>query len=52
MEEAWGPADHTGVNATGRPQAIWTAEDLEVVVTEVEEVAIIKFRRPATTESP
>lgn len=52
MEEAWGPADHTGVNATGRPQAIWKAKDLEVVVTEVEDVAIIKFRRPATSESP
>ena len=52
MEEAWGPADHTGVNAAGRPQAVWSAEGLEVVVTEVEDVAIVKFRRPAITVSP
>ena len=52
MEAAWGPADHTGVNATGRPQAIWAAEELEVVVTEVDDVAIIKFRRPSPTANP
>jgi hypothetical protein len=52
MEEAWGLADETGVNATGRPQAIWRGSDMEVVVTEVEEIAIVKFRRLTPPRSP
>ena len=52
MEQAWGPADETGVNATGRPQAIWRAAEMEVVVTEVEEIAIVKFRRLTPPQSP
>jgi len=52
MEDAWGPADETGVNATGRPQAIWRASELEVLVTSVEDVAIVKFRRLTPPQSP
>ena len=43
LEAAWGPPASTGVDAEGRPTAVWTGPTVQVSLLEIEDRAIAKF---------